>query len=177
MCFGSFYLQAWNFIFEEGKAIFVLQKDTSIGLFEIWWALQECTVWFGCLQTNLPKPNSVIGVCPPYFKMAYWKVYKSMENLWRGTESKTRGNGGHSCPPCHSSPATVLLKLTYVARNILYFLKTFTLSRLSKSSTKLNYWEPWNLGEPWNSGEPRNSGEPWNLGFPCQTLQRNRITP
>ena len=26
----------------------------------------KCTVWFGCIQTNLPKPNNVVVLCPPY---------------------------------------------------------------------------------------------------------------
>ena len=51
-----------------------------------WWTLYQCMhclvwvytdkftntkQWFGCTQTNLPKPNSVKAVCPPYLKMAY----------------------------------------------------------------------------------------------------------
>ncbi len=50
-------------------------NDSSpvISLLEIWWILQECTTctWFGCIQTNVPKPNSAIVLSPPYLKIVH----------------------------------------------------------------------------------------------------------
>ena len=31
----------------------------TISLCEVWWTPCECTVWFGCIKKNLPRPNSV----------------------------------------------------------------------------------------------------------------------
>ena len=48
-------------------------NNHPISLFEVRPTWYECTVWFGCIHTNLPKPKSVVALCPPYLKKAYGK--------------------------------------------------------------------------------------------------------
>ena len=50
-----------------------IKRQKSMSLFEVWWTGLECTVWFWCIHTNLPKPYSVVALCLPYLKKAYCK--------------------------------------------------------------------------------------------------------
>ena len=57
--------------FENHFTLKLRLSKIAISLFEVWRTQYECTVWFGCIHTNLPKPCSVVAMCPPYFKKAY----------------------------------------------------------------------------------------------------------
>ena len=48
------------------------KPSVTISLYEVWWPLQQCTVWFGCIQTDLHKPYSACSSVSTISQNGFW---------------------------------------------------------------------------------------------------------
>ena len=48
------------------------KPSVTISLYEVWWPLQQCTVWFGCIQTDLHTPYSACSSVSTISQNGFW---------------------------------------------------------------------------------------------------------